>query len=486
MPEPAIHFSVVFAVSAPRLGVKRALLLSAIALLPDLDLLLRIHRSMSHSIIVSGLAWLPILLSLYIFKRRYFALGFLCFLAFLSHHIVDCFQTYTPILYPIVDRSVWVEVDGALHISYDNLNPKISLDIASKPTIFKEFVEMDAPIFTSEGLPVSIILLAIPLILSSKRLGIPSGRIPDPPDRSSVRVEPTISKDDVTVVLPTLNEVEAIGSVISELRSEGYRNILVVDGYSSDGTVDVALGMGVKVVYQHGRGKAGAVKTGIEYASTPYTVFMDADHTYDPRDISKLLLHAANYDEVIGVRVDRRNIPLMNRFGNWVITKIFNILTGSNLSDVCSGLYVLKTERARDLDIESGGFSVEAEIAVQIASHGSITEVPVSYRRRIGKPKLRSFKHGFEIASTIIRLARYYNPPLLLASLMASALIPGAAIYLWVLYRLLAYGVWHSGWAILAGVLVIFGGQGLILSMVTLMMRRMERRITRMIERVGR
>jgi len=384
-----------------------------------------------------------------------------------------------------LDRSLWVRIDGGVHVSPGSIIPSISVDIESKPTIFKEFEEMDAPIFTNEGLPLSIILLAIPFILSLKNRGGSSSGIrmlDHTLDNQANLADTAISKDDVTVILPTLNEVEAIGLVIDELKAEGYRNILVVDGYSSDGTVDVALSKGVKVIYQHGRGKAGAVKTGIENASTPYIVFMDADHTYDPRDISKLLAHAVNYDEIIGFRIDKRNIPLLNRFGNWIITKVFNILTGSNLSDVCSGLYILKTEKARNLDIESGGFSIEAEIAIQVASHGSITEVPIAYRRRIGKPKLRSFKHGLEILSTIIRLARYYNPPLLIASTMASAIIPGLAIYLWVIYRLLVYGVWHSGWALLASVLVIFGGQGLILSMITLLMKRMERRIIRMIE----
>ncbi|MEM1839460.1 MAG: metal-dependent hydrolase, partial [Candidatus Bathyarchaeia archaeon] len=108
MPEPAIHFSVIFALSAPRLGVKRALILSAIALLPDLDALFHLHRSMSHSLILLSLSWLLVLTVIYSIKRVYFRFGILCFLVLLSHPIMDCFQNYTPILYPMLDRSLWV------------------------------------------------------------------------------------------------------------------------------------------------------------------------------------------------------------------------------------------------------------------------------------------------------------------------------------------------------------------------------------------
>jgi dolichol-phosphate mannosyltransferase len=290
-----------------------------------------------------------------------------------------------------------------------------------------------------------------------------------------------VDKQKVTIVLPTLNEEEAIGIVIDELVKEGYSNILVVDGYSKDNTVRIASEKGARVVYQHGKGKAGAVKTGIEHVKTPYLLVMDADYTYDPKDIWKFLEHADDYDEIIGVRMNRKNIPLLNRLGNCAITKAFNILTGTKLSDICSGIYLLKTEKARRLDIESASFDIEVEIATQLVANGEVTEVPVNYRSRIGKRKLSSLKHGARILLTIINLARIYNPAFLFAIMTALALIPGAIIYLWVFYRFMLYGIWHSGWALLGTALIILGGQGLIISTIALMLKRMERRIAKMI-----
>ena len=84
------------------------------AILPDLYVLFGVHRSMSHSLFVLVLAYSPFLVVTYRFKPEYFKLAIYCLLALLSHPVMDCFQTYTPILYPIYDRSVWVNVEGSL------------------------------------------------------------------------------------------------------------------------------------------------------------------------------------------------------------------------------------------------------------------------------------------------------------------------------------------------------------------------------------
>jgi len=163
-----MHFSVVFALTAPKLGVKRTLLLSFIALLPDLDVLMHVHRSMSHSVIVLTLAYTPILLAVYRFKPEYFRLTVLGLLALLSHTVMDFFQTYTPILYPILDSSLWVEIDGGVQISPSGLKPQVSADVKHVPTTFKPFEAIDAPVFTSDGFLVSLMLTVIPLIICVK------------------------------------------------------------------------------------------------------------------------------------------------------------------------------------------------------------------------------------------------------------------------------------------------------------------------------
>ena len=500
MPEPAIHFSVIFALSAPRLGVKRALILSAIALLPDLDALFHLHRSMSHSLILLSLSWLLVLTVIYSIKRVYFRFGILCFLVLLSHPIMDCFQNYTPILYPMLDRSLWVRFDGSLLISSEGLSPQFSVSLVDTPTFFKPFQYFDAPIFTSEGFFLSLLLIIVPLFLETnvfrrlRRTAVPASSAGSAvssslnsfssfsrADNVDVRggAGGFISKDMVTVVIPTFNEEEGIGLVIDELLAEGYKNILVVDGYSKDRTVEVARSKGANVIYQRGVGKAGAVATAIELVSTPYMLIMDGDYTYDPRDIERLLKYAAESDEVIGYRVNRENIPLLHRIGNWIISLAFSIMFGRHVRDPCSGMYLLRTDVAKRLEVVAGSFDVEVEIAGQIASLGRIVEVPINYRRRVGKGKLKAWRDGFRILVTAVKVMWLYNPVFFLSALVSILTVPGAAILLWqfALRHFYGAGAWSLGWSWLGLVLFIAGLQGISMTVTSLMLKRMERRI---------
>lgn len=292
------------------------------------------------------------------------------------------------------------------------------------------------------------------------------------------------SKDEVTVVLPTLNEEEAIGRVINELKLVGYRNILVVDGYSTDGTAKVAETKGCCVLFQHSSGKCGAIETAIENVKTPYILVMDGDCTYDPKDIENFLAHADRYDQIIGARVGgRRNIPRLHRFGNWLITKTFNVLMGTKLSDVCSGMYLINTDLARQLELNSRGFDVEVEIAAQTATRSRVTEVPIDYRERVGCQKLCSWKHGFTIIRTVFGLARTYNPALLFSGLVALTAMPASFILGWVVIEGVLYGVWHVGYALYGIMLLVLASYGLTVGTISILLRRMEKRIMRQTNR---
>jgi glycosyltransferase involved in cell wall biosynthesis len=178
-----------------------------------------------------------------------------------------------------------------------------------------------------------------------------------PNNTFTVQQHMPIAKDQVTIVIPVKNEELAINLVIDELIQEGYDNILVVDGYSADKTLQIIEAKkGVTLIQQHGKGKTGAIKTAIENVTTPYMLILDGDYTYQAKDIQRLLNHCANYAHVIGVR-DRKNIGLTHRFGNWIITKAFNLLMGTHLSDICSGMNLLKTDVAKNIELGSSHFA---------------------------------------------------------------------------------------------------------------------------------
>ena len=286
-----------------------------------------------------------------------------------------------------------------------------------------------------------------------------------------------IDKEDFTVVIPVLNEELAIVKVIDRLRVEDYHNILVIDGYSTDNTATLAAKNGAKVINQHGVGKSGAIRTAIEHVKTPYFVVIDGDCTYDPKDIKNFFPHMKENDQIIGVRtIGRSNIPLLNRLGNWVINFSFNLLFGTNLLDVCSGMYALKTSFARTLVFKTGGFDVEVEIAAQSAKYGDISQIPINYYERVGKQKLRPFRDGINIQTSIIKLAIKHNPVFIYSSLAALGLLPAILMLGWVLWEN-SNGIWHPGWAIIGIVALLIGLIALSMGTTSILLKRMEQRL---------
>ena len=132
---------------------------SLIALLPDFDaLLVGVHRSTSHSIVVVLAVCGIALLLIRVVRPRLLGLGLLATLGLFSHLLLDLFTTYTPIFWPLVGWSLFISLGGGVHVS-ESLNLKVSLDLSTTTTDFTPFTVLDAPIFTSEGFAIALILI---------------------------------------------------------------------------------------------------------------------------------------------------------------------------------------------------------------------------------------------------------------------------------------------------------------------------------------
>jgi len=261
--------------------------------------------------------------------------------------------------------------------------------------------------------------------------------------------------DCVTLVIPTLNEAEAIGRVIDEAKQAGFTRILVVDGGSTDGTPQIAAEKGATVIGQTGRGKGNAIATALDYVDTPYVVFIDGDYTYPPQEAVKLLAYLRKYDLVLGAR--RGPMPPLYRAGNWILAKAISILYGVKLSDPLTGMYAARTELLRSSAPAAQGFDVEAEIIARAIERGaSVKEVPIQYRRRLGRKKLKPW-HGASILLRAVKAAYTANP--LAALYLAGALLtaPGLALAAWVAYRFFYQGVPHYNLGLLALGLLTLG-----------------------------
>jgi dolichol-phosphate mannosyltransferase len=281
----------------------------------------------------------------------------------------------------------------------------------------------------------------------------------------------------LTVVLPTLDEEDAIGLLIDELKQNGYSNILVVDGRSTDGTVAIAQDKGARTIVQHGSGKRDALESAIRSVKTPYLLIMDADMTYDPGDIKSLLDYAGDFDQVVGARdFSSPNMPRLHKLGNRVLTFAFNIFFGTKLRDVCSGMYLMRTTLARKLDFIGGRLAIEEVILAQIAMSGRVTDVPINYRHRTGRrPSTQTWRQGLVDLATIFTLARRYNPIMLFSASSALALVPAVILLAYAAIENYLFRTFHSGIALLGVMLLLFASQGLAVTTLSFQMRRIER-----------
>lgn len=285
-----------------------------------------------------------------------------------------------------------------------------------------------------------------------------------------------IQRDKLTVILPTLNEEQAIGPLIDELQSSGYSNIILVDGHSSDRTVAIAREKGIQVMVQHGSGKRDALETAFRSVNTQFLLVMDADMTYAPRDIESFLEHANDFDEVIGARDFNANMPRLHKLGNGILTFAFNIFFGTKLRDVCSGMYLMRTNLARKLDFIGSRLAVEETIAVQTAMYGRVTDVPIDYRKRIGRePSTQTWRQGFVDLLTIFDLTRRYNPIMLFSAFSALAFIPALIILAYTAIQNYAFKTYLSGTALLGVMLLLFATQGIAVATLSFQIRRIEK-----------
>lgn len=162
--EPLLHFAVPFAsLRAIGLEWRKALFVSIFALVPDLDVLFHIHRSVSHSFVMLTIVTLPIL-AIFYKNKTITTLTLLAALGVSTHLVLDIFGAYTPLLWPISNQSI--EILTSLDLHMGSLLPYFTLNLAllTRPSEFVVFQSLDAPLITGEGLAISLVLLVPCLI----------------------------------------------------------------------------------------------------------------------------------------------------------------------------------------------------------------------------------------------------------------------------------------------------------------------------------
>jgi Glycosyl transferase family 2 len=233
----------------------------------------------------------------------------------------------------------------------------------------------------------------------------------------------------ISVVIPCLNEEEAVGRVVEQAldgirRSGRAGEVIVVDNASTDRSAEVAAAHGARVVSEQRRGYGSAYLAGLAEARGEYVVMGDADETYPLQELAPFVDRLEQGDDlVIGSRFEGTihgdAMPFLNRFvGNPILTGMLNLMFGVKVSDAHCGMRAVRRDALPALDLHSTGMEFASEMVFKAYRRGlTVSEIPIDYYPRVGESKLNRFGDAWRH----VRFMLLYSPSWLY-------LYPGAAL----------------------------------------------------------
>ena len=222
------------------------------------------------------------------------------------------------------------------------------------------------------------------------------------------------------VIIPAINEANSIDKVIKAIPNAFVEEIIVVDNGSRDNTIAVAEKAGATVLKEAIRGYGAACLNGIAYVTktapaTDIIVFLDGDFSDYPEELSNVIdpITKENFDMVIGSRVlgkaQNGSLTPVQKFGNWLSCTLIKILYREDFTDL-GPFRAIKLDKLLQLDMRDMNYGWTVEMQVKAAKLKlRSTEVPVNYRKRIGKSKVSGTIKGSIFAGTKILYTIFKN-----------------------------------------------------------------------------
>lgn len=216
---------------------------------------------------------------------------------------------------------------------------------------------------------------------------------------------------NIAVIIPAYNEERSIGKVIDEIPKDLINEIVVVNNNSNDLTAGVAASRGATVLFESFQGYGAACLKGIEYLKSKdveIIVFLDGDYSDYPSEMTKVIepIINNNYDFVIGSRVlgkrEKGALPIQSRFGSIIAGVLIKLFWGVKYTDL-GPFRAIKKEKLLELNMTDIWYGWTVEMQIKAAKKPlKIKEIPVSYRKRIGKSKVTGTIKGAVLAGVII------------------------------------------------------------------------------------
>lgn len=228
-----------------------------------------------------------------------------------------------------------------------------------------------------------------------------------------------MNASDIVVVIPAFNEEASIAKVIQDIPKDVVREIIVVNNNSTDKTALIAKACGATVLEETSMGYGNACLKGLEYLKSlnpkpAIVVFMDADYSDYPQEIPQLVAPILQGDAslVIGSRtrgaLQKGALTVQQVWGNWLAIKLIKWLYKVEYTDL-GPFRAIKYNKLIELNMSDKTYGWTVEMQVKAAKqHLALTEIPVSYRCRIGKSKISgtvkgTLLAGYKIITTIFK-----------------------------------------------------------------------------------
>ncbi|MGF1572163.1 MAG: glycosyltransferase family 2 protein [Sumerlaeia bacterium] len=225
----------------------------------------------------------------------------------------------------------------------------------------------------------------------------------------------------VSIVLPCYNEELAVEKVINDVRAvmeqitDYQYELIVVDDCSTDRTVEIVEGIAdVRLIrHRQNQGSGASRRSGIIGAKGEIIVMLDADGTYEPKTIPKMLKYFPDYDQVNGARdSEKGTMPLLRTPAKWILRHIAMFIAGHHIPDLNTGLKAFKRDvMLKYLWVMPDGFSCVTSMTLAYLANGHpVKYVKTPYYKRIGVSKFHPIVDSSKYFVTILRMMTFFRP----------------------------------------------------------------------------